>query len=715
MTRVLRVALLTFLTLLGGCDATLMGSGVLAATAIALGLKKSEKKEPLVNLSAAALTFEPQPIAEPSGSQTITVSNNGKATLTVSTVTVTGVDAASFSQTNDCVSVAVGASCTVTVIFSPASLGDKTASVSIAHNAPTTPTTIKLTGVGKDLVISEIGNCFTNSACWFEIYNPTTTKVDLSKYIVRTEGAGGPSVTVLEFSLPAVEIAADAYVVVLGNSANWTQRGKELLLVRQTPYIPSWKGSAGFIELTKSNATMDFVLIGQGTFTPLTTSQWSGAGVTGLTSTVPDGYGRSVVRPYPKTKDTDSNAATDWVAVDWATPGGRNDIPAGTLDEDTDGIPDSAEASGGTYAGLDLYAMGARTNRKDIFVEVDHMMSTDPAVIPQRASLQLVTESFAKKNIGIHFDAGSDFSASFSTTSFNLGQKTSTVPYEKCVFISGSSQCSGNSSTRREILDWKREFMELRRTYIFHYMLFGNSILPSGSCGPSGIAELKGNDLLVTIGSCGLSNADETSLNVLINFHAGTIMHELGHNLGLLHGGNENQNYKPNHLSIMNYLYQLEGLEPDPTSSTAFERWRTSFGDGSPGRCNLRGSPCGAPADFVISYSDGSSEDFDENALLESKNLGRGVSSGAYADWDLNGQLTTATQAKDLNNNGSRTILKDFDDWGNLVLPFARYSSGTAGRITIQENSNAPRLDPLANDRQEIVNETLTVLPRRPQ
>lgn len=41
---------------------------------------------------------------------------------------------------------------------------------------------------------------------------------------------------------------------------------------------------------------------------------------------------------------------------------------------------------------------------------------------------------------------------------------------------------------------------------------------------------------------------------------AGTFMHELGHTLGLQHGGNESVNNKINYLSVMNYLFQTTGL-----------------------------------------------------------------------------------------------------------------------------------------------------------
>ena len=40
-------------------------------------------------------------------------------------------------------------------------------------------------------------------------------------------------------------------------------------------------------------------------------------------------------------------------------------------------------------------------------------------------------------------------------------------------------------------------------------------------------------------------------------------MHELGHNLGLRHGGVDNVNCKPHHVSVMNYAYQFPNSVPD--------------------------------------------------------------------------------------------------------------------------------------------------------
>jgi len=41
---------------------------------------------------------------------------------------------------------------------------------------------------------------------------------------------------------------------------------------------------------------------------------------------------------------------------------------------------------------------------------------------------------------------------------------------------------------------------------------------------------------------------------------AAVLLHELGHNLNLAHGGNEEVNLKPNYISVMNYLYLSSGI-----------------------------------------------------------------------------------------------------------------------------------------------------------
>src|SRR5262249_5273465 len=60
---------------------------------------------------------------------------------------------------------------------------------------------------------------------------------------------------------------------------------------------------------------------------------------------------------------------------------------------------------------------------------------------------------------------------------------------------------------------------------------------------------------------------------------AGAFMHELGHNLGLTHGGvpfgEAGERYKPNYLSVMGYSYNLTGIgsaaAPGPFDTTTVD------------------------------------------------------------------------------------------------------------------------------------------------
>jgi len=598
----------------------------------------------------------------------------------------------------------------------PVTIGDSGAPYSVIisnslGNVTSNAATLTVTPSGlTDLVISEVSTCYYFYIdCWFEIYNPTSQTKNLSNYSVKSlsiDTTVGGSLLTTNFSLPSINIAPDRYLIIAGNHSNIIQRGTQNIRLRVGNQVPFWT-SNGFIELLNSGVTADFISFGNSAQSPTTSGKWSGAPVASLLSSATD-YGKSIIRAYPRNADTDTNTAADWISVDWATPAGRNDVPIGAVDADGDGIPDSAEVLGGTFGGLDLYSMGVRTGQKDILIEIDRMNSSDPGVIPRKESLQKVVDAFAAKSINVIFDAGTEFNSSFSKADFNFGQGNNVVPFEPCVTLNQTT-CSSNVSNKRSLYDWKEENMDLRRRSVFHYFLFGSSQLANGASGSSGVAELPGNDFLVSMGNWGFQTTPDSNLNLLINMQASTIMHELGHNLNLQHGGDEGVNYKPNYWSIMNYTYQLNGLDPDPASITAYQRWRIAKGDGAPSRCNLVGSPCGNTTQFIMSYSDGTGLNLNESALAESANIGRGAATGAYADWNLNGALTTGTYSKDLNVDSSLGVLHDYNDWANIKLPFSRFWAGNT-KLPNSQNIILPSpLDPISNDRQPYIQETTTV------
>jgi hypothetical protein len=75
---------------------------------------------------------------------------------------------------------------------------------------------------------------------------------------------------------------------------------------------------------------------------------------------------------------------------------------------------------------------------------------------------------------------------------------------------------------------YKMDYMPIAKQRVFFYMLFGNSQNADGSAGSGGVAEVSGAVSLITLGSQGT----QSNANILANYQAATIMHELGHNRG---------------------------------------------------------------------------------------------------------------------------------------------------------------------------------------
>ena len=105
--------------------------------------------------SPGSLNFAPQAPGTSSSPQTVTLTNRGTAALTLSGISLSGTNAAGFTQTNNCPSaLAVNASCQVKVTSVPQSAGGQTASLNIADNAPDSPQTVALTGIGQDFSVA---------------------------------------------------------------------------------------------------------------------------------------------------------------------------------------------------------------------------------------------------------------------------------------------------------------------------------------------------------------------------------------------------------------------------------------------------------------------------------------------------------------------------------------------------------------------------------
>jgi hypothetical protein len=143
-------------------------------------------------------------------------------------------------------------------------------------------------------------------------------------------------------------------------------------------------------------------------------------------------------------------------------------------------------------------------------------------------------------------------------------------------------------------------------------------------------------------------------------------MHELGHNLGLFHGGDgtgccgeyQTDDMKPNYVSIMNDLYS--NGTPIITASTT----------------------TGSGYFYRVDYSDETLASLDERNLDEVAGVGPTLhptdyiswccqlsgfaSASGPIDWNGNGVATDTGLAGDLNNDGSLSVLTGFNDWAEV-------------------------------------------------
>lgn len=239
-------------------------------------------------------------------------------------------------------------------------------------------------------------------------------------------------------------------------------------------------------------------------------------------------------------QDTDGDALED----DWETNG---------IDVDDDGTID-----------LDLPAMGADPNHKDIFLEIDYMVMEGAgghSHKPKAAALTLVIDAFRNApvanpdgttGINLHIDAGSDTVMNPVTGElWGARSESNALAHTEDLgtFAGGSYNWSAFDAIKG--VGTPGNFSILRGD-AFHYCIFAHDLGGLGST--SGISrDLPASDFIVSLGSW-------TGNVGTVNQQGGTLMHEFGHNLSLRHGGDDHANYEPNYLSIMNYSFQTRGL-----------------------------------------------------------------------------------------------------------------------------------------------------------
>ena len=364
--------------------------------------------------------------------------------------------------------------------------------------------------------------------------------------------------------------------------------------------------------------------------------------------------------------------------------GGDNANVAWVFDDASltgDGIPDDWKRNGvtinpGDGSGpqfIDLPTMGADVNKPDLFVQVDWMANSAHSHAPSAAAIKTVVNAFANApyisrsgsiGINLHVDAGPNSIMNFATGQtwglLSRARQLGEVPQLGTATVDGSGNVvSYNWTEFDKIKNQPGGFTSSGRTQLFRYCIFAHQLATAGN---SGVARgIPGSDFLITLGTFAGVTATNTS---------GTFMHELGHCLGLDHGGGDSINNKPNYVSVMNYLWQFPGV--------------------------TRSGAAG-----IVDYSNAALNALNEAALDETVGLGPaaagvaishwvpavGVAPAAFVqvpdgskpiDWDGDGVATNKNVAVDVNNDSTNTPLAPYDDWKNLKLRGGAIGAGGA-------------------------------------
>jgi hypothetical protein len=192
----------------------------------------------------------------------------------------------------------------------------------------------------------------------------------------------------------------------------------------------------------------------------------------------------------------------------------------------------------------------AKPNFKDIFVEIDYIalsgyapstVVTD-AVRAQFLSSGIPNPSPSSSGINVHFFINEAIPATVIHDPSLTCMSVSRLPSIKNSYFGFDNSERSNSA-----------LMAAKRG-IFHYGLFIDK--QCADLGSSGFSETPGDDFIVSLGSFARTDTQKE----------GTLMHELGHNLALKHGGTEYVNCKPNYDSVMNWIFQMKSYVTDTPS-----------------------------------------------------------------------------------------------------------------------------------------------------
>jgi hypothetical protein len=190
--------------------------------------------QPVSSLTPASMSFTTT-TGTTSAAQTATLTNLSGPVFAIYGISVAGASTNDYHQTNNCgLFLAVGASCTISVTFTPTSAGNDPGTLTVSSNDPTSPQTIALSGNG-----TSTANFVLSSSTPAQTVIPGGA-AQFSLAVTAQNGASIPAVTLTATGLPPGATATFSQSSVTPGSSSATST-----LTIQTAYMTgSSNGSA---------------------------------------------------------------------------------------------------------------------------------------------------------------------------------------------------------------------------------------------------------------------------------------------------------------------------------------------------------------------------------------------------------------------------------------------------------------------------------------
>ncbi|MFD8786858.1 OmpL47-type beta-barrel domain-containing protein [Kitasatospora sp. NPDC059599] len=344
-----------------------------------------------------------------------------------------------------------------------------------------------------------------------------------------------------------------------------------------------------------------------------------------------------------------------------------------------DGIPDDWKlhgvdidpGDGSPMKHIDLPGMGADVNRPDIFVHLDWMADDTPGNVHSHQlsaqAIKRVVDAFANApyqrrgapgpGINLHVDAGPDSILDFSTgrTWGALSRARQVAEVDNLGTFKGDCPNPSNPDPDNDACNYVWDdfykiktasggFVSAGRSPVFHYALSAHLLAPGSSW--NGYAPRGASDFVLALGNQPHHVGTEDD-------QAGILMHELGHNLSLDHGGGDAVNFKPQYFSVMNYSYG-SGMTSGPTTYIDYSRVATGLDENRLDENTV--PPTGTVPYGIRRYCAAVKKYVTTSTSLN------------WVDWNCDGNVDQVPVPADIDGDGAMTSLAGYDDWAHLKL-----------------------------------------------